>query len=95
MPAHDPQAKDKALDMHVLVVDVKTWNQHIPDGHVYIKFEWRGGTHSWFVEGVGQPESPLMDPKHNWTAFEKNLPQSQGDAILRFLEWVKGLSQSA
>ena len=94
MPAHDPQLKDKEYVMHVLIVEKKTWDHHVPDGHASIKFEWRGGTHSWFIEGVQAPQTHLLDPKHNWHPYESNLPQSQGDAILRLMEWVQGLSSN-
>ena len=94
MPAHEPIDKDRNLEMLVLVVDKKTWNQHIPDGHAQIKFRWRGGSRTWEIEGVQEPQSRLLDLKHNWQVYDKGLPKGQGDAILRLLDWIQALTSN-
>jgi hypothetical protein len=94
MPPHNPVNKDREFEMDILVVEKKVL-ERVPDGHVRIRFEWRGGTHSWFIEGVSEPETYLLDPKHNWNVYDNNLPKSQGDAILALLDWVKVLTQHA
>ena len=88
MPAHDPVRKDKEFGIHILVVDKTSKLGRSPDGHVVVKFEWHGGTRTWRIEGVLEPESPFMDDKHNWRILEKNIPQGQGEAMVRLIEWL-------
>lgn len=91
MPAHNPQLKDRIIEMAVLVIDRKVL-EHIPDGHAQITFEWQGGTRTWRIEGVLEPQSAFLDTKHNWQCHDEGLPQGQGEAILRFLEWVQSFT---
>ena len=91
MPAHDPQNKDREFGIHLLVVE-KEPIEKIPDGHVQINMEWKGGNRQWKIEGLLQPESPFLDPKHNWKVYDI-LPQGHGDAILAFLKWVQCLME--
>jgi len=91
MPAHDPQLKDRALGMAVLVIDKKSL-ERIPAGHAQITFQWNGGTRTWRIEGVLEPQSAFLDTKHNWQTYDEGLPQGQGEAILRFLDWVQSFT---
>ncbi len=93
MPAHNAPNKDKEFEMHVLVVE-KGFLGKVPDGHARIKFEWHGSDRTWRIEGIQAPESPFLDSKHNWNIYESGLPKGQGEAILRLLEWVQGLSSN-
>ena len=89
MPAHDPQNKDRRFEIHLLVVEKETL-ERIPDGHAQIEFRWRAGVRQWEIEGLLQPESPFLEPKHNRQTHD-TLPQGQGDAILTFLKWAQWL----
>ena len=89
MPAHDPQNKDRRFEIHLLVVEKETL-ERIPDGHVQINMEWKGGNRQWMIEGLLEPESPFLVPKHNRKTYDI-LPQGHGDAILAFLKWVQCL----
>ena len=91
MPAHNAVDKDRELEMLVLIVD-KGWNDKIPDGHAQIKFRWNGGDRTWEIEGVVEPQTHLLDLKHNWQVYDKGLPKGQGDAILRLLDWIQALT---
>ena len=90
MPAHNAPNKDREFEVHLLVVEKKTWDQRVPDGHAGIRFRWHGGNRQWKIEGVLEPESPFLIPKHNRKTYDI-LPQGQGDAILTFLKWVQWL----
>jgi len=92
MPAHNPEFKDREFGMDILVVEKKSWNDKVPDGHFRIMFRWRGGSRTWEIEGILEPGSPFMDTKHNWQWFDKNLPKGQGDAIVRLLDWVRDIT---
>lgn len=94
MPAHNAPNKNRRFEMHILVVE-KGLSDPIPDGHAQVTFEWEGGTHSWRIEGLLEPQTALLDPKHNWQLFDNNLPKGQGEAILRLLDWVQSLSCDA
>ena len=89
MPAHDPEFKDKRFEIHLLVVE-KGNLERAPDGHAQINMEWKAGNRQWMIEGVLEPESPFLVPKHNRKTYDI-LPQGHGDAILAFLKWVQGL----
>ena len=89
MPAHDPQNKDRRFEIHLLVVEKEPIDR-TPDGHAYIEFRWRAGVRQWEIEGLLEPESPFLNPKHNRKKYDI-LPQGHGDAILTFLKWVQCL----
>ena len=91
MPAHNPVNRNRDFSLHIQVVEKESLERAV-DGHVYVKFEWSGGSRSWRIEGVLEPQSPFDDPKHNWNMFESGLPQGQGEAILRLLDWIRGLT---
>ena len=89
MPAHDPELKDQDFEVHLLVVE-KESSGKIPDGHAQINMIWKAGNRQWKIEGILEPESPFLEPKHNWKDYDI-LPQGHGDAILAFLKWVQWL----
>ena len=89
MPAHDPELKDQDFEVHLLVVEKESLGR-IPDGHAQINMIWKAGNRQWMIEGILEPESPFLNPKHNWKTYDI-LPQGHGDAILAFLKWVQGL----
>jgi hypothetical protein len=96
MPAHNSELRDKNFEAHVLFVE-KGMFVRVPDGHADITFRWHGGTRTWDIEGVMEPETWYLDKtgKHNWNPFETGLPKSQGDVLVRFVQWVQSLSAHA
>ena len=92
MPARNPINKNRRFEMHILIAEKKPL-EHIPDGHAQITFRWKAGVRQWEIEGLVEPESPFLKPKHNWETHVSDLPQGQGDAIITFLEWVQYLTE--
>lgn len=92
MPAHRPQNRDKRFEMHILVIEKKPL-EHVPDGHAQITFRWKAGVRQWEIEGLLEPQTALLKPKHNWEIHVSDLPQGPGDAIIKFLEWVQYLTE--
>lgn len=91
MPAHDSKNRPKNFGIHILVAK-KKWDERTPDGHLQVQIFWNSSTRTWDIEGVLEPASPFMDDKHNWQTFEKGIPQGQGEAMVRFIEWVRSLT---
>lgn len=91
MPAHNHENKDRRFQTHILAKEQREITGRAPDGHVDIWFEWQGHTRTWRIEGVLQPESPFLNPKHNTQDFDLGLPKSQGETLIRFLEWIESL----
>lgn len=91
MPAHNPVKRDTVFDVHIAAQELEPLTR-VPDGHITIWFEWKGGNRTWDIEGVLEPESPFLNPKHNKQVFENGLPKSQGEVLLRFLRWVQSLT---
>ncbi len=89
MPAHDPEFKDKTYEIHILAAEKKD-RERIPDGHTHVTLTWLGGVRQWRIDGLLEPQSPFLKPKHNWQTHD-TLPQGQGDALVKFLEWVQWL----
>ena len=93
MPAHRPKNRDKRYEMHIMTREIGAFPDRAPDGHVEVRLIWHGGRRQWEIDGLLQPESPFLKPKHNWQTHVSDLPQSRGDAILSFLEWIQSFTE--
>jgi len=60
-----------------------------------LQFYWHGNTRTWEITGFKLPYVVASnDPTDEFSvtkSFDKGLPKSQGDTLVRFLEWIESL----